>query len=162
MVLGLWKIVRELVARFVIPSNQMKPLKMCTSTTRKGELLLFASAEGACILSKMGYGYGVWLVTVIIRTLRGTKSGWHFLAMKSYDQISFWPDFPIVIIYNLKRTGYGVTGWAYFSAIFLFLLSFIHNLATIETVPGVSETFLIFWVALVAHLGSITACGVVW
>ena len=42
----------------------------------------------------------------------------------------------------------GVTGWTNFLAISLFLLSIIHNLATIGTVPGVSDNFLIFWTAL--------------
>ena len=47
-----------------------------------------------------------------------------------------------------KQPWCGVTGWTNFSAIFLFLLSFLHDLATIGTVAGVSDNFLIFWTAL--------------
>ena len=47
-----------------------------------------------------------------------------------------------------KQPRCGVTGWTNFSAIFLFLLSNIHNLATIGTVAGNSDNFLIFWIAL--------------
>ena len=47
-----------------------------------------------------------------------------------------------------KQPWCGVTGWTNFSAIFLFLLSFLHDLATIGTVAGVSDNFLIFWAAL--------------
>ena len=42
-----------------------------------------------------------------------------------------------------KQPRCGVTGWTNFSAIFLFLLSIIHNLATIATVPVGSDNFLI-------------------
>ena len=51
-----------------------------------------------------------------------------------------------------KQPWCGVTGWTNFSAIFLFLLSFLHDLATIGTVPGVSDNFLIFWTALLVHV----------
>ena len=55
-----------------------------------------------------------------------------------------------------KQPRCGVTGWTNFSAIFLFLLSNIHNLATIGTVAGVSDNFLIFWAALVGY----SYCGI--
>ena len=51
-----------------------------------------------------------------------------------------------------KQPWCGVTGWTNFSAIFLFLLSFLHDLATIGTVAGVSDNFLIFWTALIPHI----------
>ena len=50
-----------------------------------------------------------------------------------------------------KQPWCGVTGWTNFSAIFLFLLSFLHDLATIGTVAGVSDNFLIFWAALLSQ-----------
>ena len=45
----------------------------------------------------------------------------------------------------------GVTGWTIFSEISLFLQSFLHNLAIIGAVAGVSDNFLNFWTTLLAH-----------
>ena len=40
-----------------------------------------ASAEGACILSKMGYWYGVWLVSVMKCGCKSCACWWRFLTV---------------------------------------------------------------------------------